>query len=104
MYIKKAFGISLLTLIISGFSFRDADQKAVEPETLADFLKPVKQQKGGPTGSGILYVTDAIPEISYPEIEGKYYQTLVPDTLDVAERARLAVHGLTSCTDPASDY
>ena len=27
---------------------------------------------------------------------GRYYEATVPDTLDLAERARLSVHGLTS--------
>jgi hypothetical protein len=35
---------------------------------------------------------------------GHYYQATVPDTLDLAERARLAVHGLTSFLDPAMNY
>jgi hypothetical protein len=35
---------------------------------------------------------------------GQYYEATVPDTLDLAERARLAVHGLTSILDPAMNY
>ena len=31
------------------------------------------------------------------------YEAQVPDTLDLAERARLAVNALTSCSDP-NDY
>ena len=35
---------------------------------------------------------------------GEYYTATVPDTLDLAERARLAVHGLTASLDPAMNY
>jgi hypothetical protein len=35
---------------------------------------------------------------------GERYQAVVPDTLDLAERARLSVHGLTSFLDPAAGY
>ncbi len=35
---------------------------------------------------------------------GERYEATVPDTLDLAERARLAVHGLTSFLNPAADY
>jgi len=35
---------------------------------------------------------------------GQSYQDKVPDTLDIAERARLAVHALPSITDPDADY
>src|SRR5208283_3741359 len=33
---------------------------------------------------------------------GQYYQATVPDTLDLAERARLAVRGLTNSLNPRS--
>jgi hypothetical protein len=59
---------------------------------------------GGPTGSGIRYVRDAIPTIDYPPFEGEYYEDLVPDTLDLAERCALAVHGMTATLDPLADY
>jgi len=29
---------------------------------------------------------------------------MVPDTLDLAERAHLAIHGMTEPTDPQADY
>ncbi|MFC1451726.1 hypothetical protein ACFLSJ_00090 [Verrucomicrobiota bacterium] len=34
------------------------------------------------------------------DYSGKRYTDTVPDTLDLAERARLAVHGVTGCVDP----
>ena len=36
--------------------------------------------------------------------QGKYYEATVPDTLDLAERAKLSVRGLTSFLDATSDY
>ena len=36
--------------------------------------------------------------------KGAYYEATVPDTLDLAERARLAVHGLTSFLNPDRNY
>ena len=36
--------------------------------------------------------------------KGAYYQATVPDTLDLAERARLAVHGLTAFLDHENNY
>ena len=35
---------------------------------------------------------------------GRRYEANVPDTLDLAERARLSVHGLTSFLNPQADY
>ncbi len=35
---------------------------------------------------------------------GERYEATVPDTLDLAERGRLAVHGLTSFLNPAADF
>ena len=35
---------------------------------------------------------------------GKYYEATVPDTLDLAERARLAVRGLLNFADPARSH
>jgi hypothetical protein len=39
-----------------------------------------------------------------PGYRGQSYADLVPDTFDIAERARLGVHALTSITDSAADY
>ena len=36
--------------------------------------------------------------------KGVYYEATIPDTLDLAERARLAVHGLTAFLDQESNY
>jgi len=48
----------------------------------------------------IQYINPDAPELPVPEIKGERYQATVPDTLDLGERARHAVHGLTATTDP----
>jgi len=43
-------------------------------------------------------------QVKNPDCPGKYYEDLVPATLDIAERASLAVNGLTETLDPEYDY
>ncbi len=50
------------------------------------------------------YMRDSIPSFDLPSYPGQCYQTLVPATFDIQERADLAVHGLTGITDPEKDY
>ena len=50
------------------------------------------------------YIRQNIPPFEIPSYEGERYDDLIPDTLDVAEMAKLAIHGLTGPTDPESDY
>ena len=57
-------------------------------------------QRGDPIG----YIREEIPEVGMPVYEGEWYERLVPDTLDVAERANLAVRFLTRMPDPDADY
>jgi len=54
--------------------------------------------------SKIGYIRKEIPEFDIPAYEGERYEDLVPDTLDLQERAALAVNGLTGPTDPLADY
>ena len=44
------------------------------------------------------------PPFEIPNYQGDVYEAWVPDTLDLAERADLAVNGLTGPTDPNADY
>ena len=55
-------------------------------------------------GDPIRYVREAAPEFEVPPYRGERYEALVPDTLDLQERAALAINGLTGPTDPAADY
>ena len=57
-----------------------------------------------PRPAGIEYINPDIPDFKDPEYPGEYYDALVPATLDLAERARLAIHRVTSMTNPNIDY
>jgi len=50
------------------------------------------------------YLRDRWPSFSIPAYEGRRYEDLAPDTLDVQERIGLAVNGLTGPTDPDLDH
>jgi hypothetical protein len=55
-------------------------------------------------GDPIGYISPKIPEFELPPYRGEHYDATVPDTLDIAERARLAVNVLTEATNPLADY
>ena len=50
------------------------------------------------------YVRETPPPVNVPPYEGDRYAAVVPDTLDLQERAGLAVNALTGPTDPDADY
>jgi len=52
----------------------------------------------------IKYINPEVPKVALPAYDGQSYEAMVPDTLDIAEMARLAVNGLTGPTDPEADY
>jgi hypothetical protein len=53
----------------------------------------------------IKYLRDErIAPLDVPNINGVYYHDLAPNTLDLAERAELALHVLTENPDPKWDY
>lgn len=54
--------------------------------------------------SPVRYIRGQAPPFQIPVYRGLRYSDTVPDTLDVAERAKLGIHALTSITDPAFDY
>jgi hypothetical protein len=60
--------------------------------------------KASVSGSHPDYIRKNIPSISYPAHRGSWYDDHVPDTLDLAEMARLLVNGLTGPNDPRADY
>src|SRR5690348_1188152 len=50
-----------------------------------------------PTGKiNIQYIRQDIPHFEIPAYRGRHYEDTVPDTLDLAERAKLCIHALTS--------
>lgn len=50
------------------------------------------------------YIREKIPSVPYPPHRGSWNDDQVPDTLDLAEMARLLVNGLTGPNDPRADY
>ena len=50
------------------------------------------------------YISPEIPKVEFPTYEGESYEALVPDTLDIAERADYGIHCLTQLADPEADY
>lgn len=52
----------------------------------------------------VKYINPEVPRIELPAFSGKRYQSRVPDTLDFAARAKLAVNCLTRTTNPNADY
>ena len=55
-------------------------------------------------GDPIQYVNSKIPGFELPPYRGERYAATVPDTLDIAERARFAIHALTEATNPLADH
>ena len=55
-------------------------------------------------GDPIGYIRSDFPEFELPSYRGERYEALVPDTLDLQDRARLALNCLTEVTNPLADY
>ncbi len=55
-------------------------------------------------GDPIQYINPKIPGFELPPYRGERYEATVPDTLDIAERALLAIHALTEVTNPLADH
>ncbi|MBM3123080.1 MAG: hypothetical protein FJZ97_12990, partial [Chloroflexi bacterium] len=56
------------------------------------------------SASGIRYVRPDAPEPPDLRLHGEQYDATIPATLDLADRARLAINGMTEPTDPEADY
>ena len=84
------------------------DKKAVPEHVLEseEVWPPLRidAEPGWKPGDPIGYIRPEIPDFKVPDYVGERYEALVPDTLDLQERAALAVHGLTGPTDPLADY
>lgn len=52
----------------------------------------------------IQYIRSKLPCFELPAYSGERYEIMVPDTLDLQERARLAIHAMTEVADPLADY
>lgn len=54
-------------------------------------------------GDPIAYINPESPAATVPPYRGERYEALVPDTFDVAERARQAINPLTEATNAGAD-
>ena len=55
-------------------------------------------------GDPITYKKAQAEDFSYVPPKGNRHDAFVPDTVDIAEMARLSVHAMTSVTDPDADH
>jgi hypothetical protein len=51
----------------------------------------------------VQYIREKIPSFEIPPYRGQRYEDRIPETLDIAERAKLAINGVTSISDPEAD-
>src|SRR5580704_4865756 len=51
----------------------------------------------------VQYIREDIPAFQAPAVKGTRYFDTVPDTLDIAERAKLCINTMTSITDSNAD-
>ena len=58
---------------------------------------------GWQPGDPIAYINPEAPAATVPPYRGERYEALVPDTFDVAERARQVINPLTEATDANAD-
>ncbi len=71
---------------------------------------PASQKSGGifhpdpPLPGTVEFINPDPPDFEVPEYPGEYYEALVPATLDLAERARLGVHGLTEIVNRNCEF
>jgi hypothetical protein len=70
----------------------------------ADQAGGAESQQPATPKLNVEYIRKQIPAFKTPPLRGQSYQDEVPDTLDIAERARLGIHALTSMPDPDADY
>jgi len=84
---------------------QNEDTNQDQREWEANALKlHIDVEPGWKRGDPIGYIRPDIPDFEVPVYEGQRYEALVPDTLDLQDRAALAVNGLTGPTDPLADY
>lgn len=55
-------------------------------------------------GDPIGYISPATAKFVLPSYKGEKYEATVPDTLDLAERARISINALTEATNPQQDF
>ena len=84
-------------------STEPTDRKPLS-ETMIQTEREADQTTEWKPGDPIGYIRSEIPAFAMPPYTGERYEALVPDTLDIQERAGLAVNVLTEAVDPQADY
>ncbi|MFN8005667.1 MAG: glycoside hydrolase family 127 protein [Terriglobia bacterium] len=75
-----------------------------EPAQETSFFESFNGSQKMPQGKlRIQYIREETPDFDIPAIRGTRYEDTVPDTLDIAERAKLGINSLTSITDTNAD-
>jgi Beta-L-arabinofuranosidase, GH127 len=99
-FIKGSLGALIGSSLAEAFGQQQNSQS-----TDQDFFHSYGQVR--PNDNHTKYVVEYIranaPDFSIPPYRGAQYSDSVPDTLDIAERAKLGIHVLTSITDPRAD-
>src|SRR5712691_780520 len=81
-------------------SYRSALLLAACSGLLIAAARSVEWKPGDPIG----YISPNAPKVTLPPYKGEKYEATVPDTLDLAERARIAINALTEVTNPQEDF
>ena len=107
----KILCLVMAPIFVAGCAVNSEEyRKAYNPTVdMSTTDKTIDQQSVGKidkrSGNGkITYMREEIPDFEIPRYRGDRYEDKVPDTLDLAERARLAIHGMTESSDPDLDY
>lgn len=82
---------------VAGVLAANVGAKAIGDSSGADWSRRVAEEQDR-------YRDKSLPEIPVPRFEGERYDTEVPDTLELTERAELSIHAITSMLDENRDY
>ena len=96
---KRIIMIGMLTCLMAGIMTVAWCEQAAETSDKEAIFLPDPPMPGE-----IEFINPNPPEFKTPDYPGKYYDTVVPATLDLAERARMAAHAVTSMTNPNLFY
>ncbi len=96
-YILKLGGLGFLSFLgsqlLSSCGFSPQKEHAPKPETASEDSPMPEQVCDDPKKLAQTY-----------KVKGDRYTARVPDTLDIQDRANLAIQTMTNCADPDNDY
>lgn len=98
---KRRDLLKAAAMAISADLLANNKKAIVSPSGFSESLPPPDSVPPGKLN--IQYVRKNIPPFKVPAVSGTRYLDAAPDTLDIAERARLCVKVMTSITDPKAD-